>query len=198
MDYDINHHRRCRYVASISTGDGPSLGPSPFLIVYQVDIPTFDPIHCPGFVPNGDPSLSRGSSLNPFDFSSDSNDHSNNISRVDPSSNPSLDPSRFISTSDGPSFGLGYASLIISSPDSNVCLDNISRVDPTSNPSLDLSPFQIIYSIDVPSIDPSHGPSNALIFSLGFNSPNCVETNNDPSVFSIELSSVNPSLLSND
>ena len=70
IDYNLYHHCCCRYVTSVSTSDDPSFGPSPFLIGCQFDIPTFDQSHCPGFVPNEDPSIGRDSSLYPFDSSS--------------------------------------------------------------------------------------------------------------------------------
>ena len=63
----------------------------------------------------------------------------------------------------------------------NVHSDYVSSVDSSNNPGLGPSPVLIICSIDVPSLDPSHGPSNVLISSLGINSPNYNETNNNPS-----------------
>ena len=57
MDYRMHHHRRCRYVTSVSISDGPSFDPSSFLIICPIDVRSFDPIHGP----SNYPSLSRGS-----------------------------------------------------------------------------------------------------------------------------------------
>ena len=55
-----------------------------------------DPNASPSFVPSGDPSFSRGSNLHLFAFNSELNLHSDDVSRVDSSTNPSIDPSYYL------------------------------------------------------------------------------------------------------
>ena len=85
----------------------PSFDSGSFIIISPIDVSSFDPSHgpnnypssaCTSFVPSGDPSFSRGSSLHLFKFASNSelNLCSDDVSWVDSSTNPSFDPSLYL------------------------------------------------------------------------------------------------------
>ena len=99
------HHRRCRSDTSVKTNDGPFIDPSfdssTFIIISPIDVSSFDPRHGPNNYPSSDcpsfvPSFSRGSSLHLFASNSELNLHSDDVSRVDSSTNPSIDPSSYL------------------------------------------------------------------------------------------------------
>ena len=99
VDYHLHHHRRCRSDTNVKTNDGPFIDPSfdssTFIIISPIDISSFDTRHDPNNYPSSDCSsfISRGSSLHLFASNSELNLHSDDVSRIDSSTNPGFDPS---------------------------------------------------------------------------------------------------------
>ena len=225
MNYNLHHHLCCRNVISVSKSNGPVIDPSfdpiTFLIICLIDVPIFDPIHCPSIVPSRDPSLSRGSSLYPFVSNYESNVNSDNISRVDSSTNPSFDPSSYLIMCpiDNPSRDPGLH-LFDSSSKSYIHPDNVSRFESSTNPGispksvklpcndLDCYPSQHVHLSCIPSastraypiVAPSASPIFAPTFVSHSNSRFLHEYYNDllPSLYSFLFTSNNPDLLSDD